>query len=89
LQLDGRGLGMEWHYYWQWNGLVYVVFLLFSLFVYFLPSIVAFARNHVQAAPIFVINLFLGWTLIGWVGCLAWAVGPNIRRRGNGPTGLT
>jgi hypothetical protein len=72
LQLDGRGLGMEWHYYWQWNGLVYVVFLLFSLFVYFLPSIVAFARNHVQAAPIFVLNLFLGWTLSAgldaWLG---------------------
>lgn len=25
-------------------------------------------------AAIFVVNLFLGWTLIGWVVALAWAV---------------
>jgi hypothetical protein len=60
---------MEWHYYWHWNGLVYIVFLLFSLFVYFLPSIVAFARSHVQAAPIFVLQpvLRLDIDRLGWM----------------------
>jgi Superinfection immunity protein len=71
---------MEWHYYWSWNGLSFIVMLLVSLLIYFLPSIVAFARQHVQAAPIFILNLFFGWTIVGWVGCLAWAVSANTRR---------
>jgi drug/metabolite transporter superfamily protein YnfA len=43
------------------------------LALYFLPSIVAGGRNHASSGGIFVINLFLGWTLLGWVGALAWA----------------
>ncbi|MFL7904720.1 superinfection immunity protein [Azospirillum argentinense] len=49
------------------------VFWLLSLFVYFAPSIVAFNRSHVSKGGIVVINLFLGWTFIGWVIALAWA----------------
>lgn len=41
--------------------------------VYFGPSLVAAGRNHRQSIPIFVINLGLGWTIVGWFGCLAWA----------------
>ena len=48
-------------------------FLLFMLGLYFIPTIVAVCREHSQAAPIIIVNLFLGWTLIGWVVALAWA----------------
>lgn len=41
--------------------------------VYLLPTIVAHQRNHASLAAIFVVNLFLGWTLLGWVVALAWA----------------
>jgi hypothetical protein len=41
--------------------------------IYFLPSIVAYMRKHKQFVPILIVNLFLGWTLIGWVGALVWA----------------
>ena len=75
---------MEWHYYGSWNGFVFAAWVLGSLIIYFLPSIVAFFRKHVQAAPIFILNLFLGWTLIGWVGCLAWAVSANTRQARTG-----
>jgi Superinfection immunity protein len=75
---------MEWRYYWNWNGLSFLVTLLVSLFIYFLPSLIAFARRHVQAAPIFILNLFFGWTVIAWVGCLAWAVSANTRRTTTG-----
>ncbi len=47
---------------------------LIALALYFLPSIIAVARSHRQVGPIVVINFFLGWTLIGWVLCLAWSV---------------
>lgn len=41
------------------------------LALYFLPSIVGY--NHKQFAAILMLNLFLGWTLLGWVGALIWA----------------
>ena len=41
---------------------------------YFLPTIVAVCRGHKNALAIFLINLFLGWSLIGWLGALIWAV---------------
>jgi len=50
--------------------------LVAGLFLYFLPTIVASLRHH-QAAPVFVLNLFLGWTFIGWVVALAIAVGTS------------
>lgn len=58
------------------DALTGMVILVVLAGAYFLPSIVALQRNHQSAAPIFVINLCLGWTLLGWVVALAWSVGP-------------
>lgn len=41
---------------------------------YWLPSIVAWERKVPNLWSIVVINGLLGWTLIGWVVCLAMAV---------------
>ena len=41
--------------------------------LYFLPSICAFARDHSSKAGILILNIFLGWTLLGWVVSLVWA----------------
>lgn len=57
------GLGSIWH----------IALLIFLLCLYFLPTFVANGRNHRNATPIVLINLFLGWTVIGWVGALVWA----------------
>jgi hypothetical protein len=43
------------------------------LALYFVPYIVARSRKHPQVTPILILNLFFGWTLIGWVGALVWA----------------
>jgi hypothetical protein len=48
--------------------------ILFFVLIYFLPFIVAIARKHLDSTAIFVLNLFLGWTFIGWVIALIWAV---------------
>jgi hypothetical protein len=48
--------------------------LLIILLLYFLPSLVASARHKRQFPAIFLINLFTGWTFIGWFGALIWAV---------------
>jgi Superinfection immunity protein len=46
----------------------------FGFLFYFLPSIVAAARSKRDLASIFVLNLLLGWTAIGWVIALIWAL---------------
>jgi hypothetical protein len=44
-----------------------------SLF-YFLPFAIAFNRRRANTGAIFALNLFLGWSLIGWVVALVWAL---------------
>ncbi|MCH8328391.1 MAG: superinfection immunity protein [Candidatus Marinimicrobia bacterium] len=46
--------------------------LVFFAFIYFVPAVVARGKRNFGA--IFALNLFLGWTLIGWVGALVWAL---------------
>ena len=53
------------------DALVVVLLVLVVLALYFIPSIIAKARDHHQFATILVLNIFLGWTFIGWVVCLA------------------
>jgi hypothetical protein len=42
--------------------------------IYFTPSIIAKWIEHRQTLAIFILNLFLGWTYVGWVVALVWAV---------------
>jgi Superinfection immunity protein len=44
--------------------------ILLVLGLYWLPSILAWARRHQDLVPIVVVNALLGWTVVGWV----WAV---------------
>lgn len=56
------------------NGIISLIFFGALIALYFLPSIIAGKRGHRNGAAIGIVNLFLGWTLIGWVVALAWAV---------------
>jgi hypothetical protein len=42
-----------------------LIVLVVAFCCYFLPSIVAFNRNRHNKGAIFVLNLFLGWTVLG------------------------
>jgi hypothetical protein len=48
-------------------------FLTLLALLYFLPTIIAANRGH-SIALILVLNLFLGWTVIGWFIMLVWAL---------------
>jgi hypothetical protein len=50
------------------TGLVFV-----SLALYLLPLLIGLARNAPDIGAIAVIDILLGWTLIGWVAALAMA----------------
>jgi len=49
-----------------------LVIILLAGALYFLPTIVG--RSKHNAGAIFVLNLLLGWTLVGWVVALVWAL---------------
>jgi hypothetical protein len=53
-------------------------FFLFPIFgsgflLYFLPTIVALLREKYDKVSIFLLNFFLGWSVIGWIVALVWA----------------
>jgi len=45
----------------------------FGFLMYFLPTIIAFARSKRDTTSIFLLNFLLGWTMIGWIVALVWA----------------
>lgn len=54
--------------------IVGLVVLVLLLALYFLPTAIASSRDHNNLGPIFLLNLILGWTLVGWVVALVWSV---------------
>ncbi len=48
------------------------LFLVSAAF-YFIPAIVAFNRKKSNRHAILLLNIFLGWTFIGWIVALVWA----------------
>lgn len=51
-----------------------IILIIIFLLIYFLPTLVALARKKRNVGAIFVLNLFLGWSFIGWVIALVWAL---------------
>ena len=54
-----------------------MLFLLFLGLTYFLPAIIG--RNKSDAGIIFLVNLFLGWTGVGWIVAFIWACAADTR----------
>lgn len=65
------------------------VLILFAIIAYFIPAYIA--RNTKYSAGITILNLLLGWTILGWIAALIWAVSApkietfNYRRSNNDP----
>jgi hypothetical protein len=51
-----------------------ILILAAGIVAYFLPAMVAALLGHRHFAGITILNIFLGWTLVGWVIALVWAV---------------
>lgn len=45
-----------------------------ACFIYMIPTCVAASRRHRNTMAIAVLNIFFGWTLLGFVGCLVWSL---------------
>ena len=51
-----------------------ILLVIFIFAGYFLPSLVAILRDHENKLAIILLNIFLGWTLLGWISSLIWSV---------------
>jgi hypothetical protein len=53
--------------------MITIIWIMFWLMLYFTPTFVAVNKKHRNTSSIFVLNLFLGFTLLFWVIALVWA----------------
>ena len=56
-------------------GMEFVLFTFWAL--YFLPFGVSAGRDHEHHLPILIFNALTGWTGVGWVLALIWALNPS------------
>ena len=66
-----------------------LLMLIVVFVLYFIPVCVALSNNHRQTVAIVILNLFLGWTLLGWVGALVWACTKPALATAPSPEGVT
>ena len=52
----------------------FIILIMAALIAYFIPSIIAKSNNHKNSDVIILVNLFFGWTFIGWFIALIWSV---------------
>lgn len=50
------------------------ILIIMIVVVYFLPTIIVLGNDkHSNKPGLFLFNLFLGWTFLGWVLALVWS----------------
>ena len=45
-----------------------------ALAIYALPALLAWSMGSPQRVAIILVDLLLGWTIIGWIAALIWAI---------------
>lgn len=63
------------------NNGTFWLFVIAVCLLYFFPTLIANWRKHRNENAILLLNLFFGWTVLGWIGSLIWAVTDNVRGR--------
>jgi len=51
-----------------------IVSIIALIVLYLLPTIIAFNKNKKQKLGICILNIFLGWTFLGWLASLVWSI---------------
>lgn len=49
-----------------------------SVVIYLLPAFNAYSKQHRSRALIAALTVLFGWTVIGWLLCLAWSMGSSL-----------
>lgn len=53
------------------------IILSLAVVLYLLPTGIASHRRHRNMTPIMLVNIFLGWTVVGWLVALIWSTTSN------------
>ena len=60
------------------------MFAIAAVGIYFLPSIIATGRHTPHWLTVFLLNLLLGWSFVGWVAAMVMACRPHHRPHAHG-----
>lgn len=58
----------------EYRGVPVFILVIAGLCVNSVPSLIAWHRKHRNFVALLALNIFLGWTLVGWVAALVWAL---------------
>ena len=59
----------------SWSDTLYLALIpLLVIFIYFIPTAAAIIGHNPNVNGAFIMNLFFGWTVAGWVVSLFWAL---------------
>jgi hypothetical protein len=56
------------------TGIGALILAIIAIFLYFLPTIIAYNKQKKNAGAICALNILLGWTFFGWVASLVWSL---------------
>jgi hypothetical protein len=56
------------------DGFVVLLVVAVAIGLYFLPTIVASSRGKANTGAIAALNILAGWTFVGWVVAMVWAM---------------
>jgi len=57
-----------------------ILLTLLGIVLYCLPSIIAKIRNHNNLSAVILVNLLLGWSILGWIISLIWSFTDNTNK---------
>ena len=61
-----------------WDFTLRLMMPMLAMAIYLMPTFFAFERPHPRRLAVACINIFLGWTVLGWLASLAMALKPNV-----------
>lgn len=61
-----------------WTSLPFLL-IIFLIALYFLPTFISKNKNHFYS--IVIVNVLLGWTVVGWIASLIWAINSPVQSK--------
>lgn len=57
-----------------------IIMIVVLQFIYYIPAIIAMSKKRPDTLKIFIINLIVGWTFLGWVIVFVWVLITNSKQ---------
>ena len=59
---------------------IWTISIIFGIALFFLPTVIGIIRHKQNLVGILLVNLLAGWTFVGWVVALVWALSSTRRQ---------